>query len=63
VSRCGTCGAWRDALQCVGDRHDRRCGTVLLGGRHHAERDVDINAGACGIMNQQYRTSLAWGAL
>jgi hypothetical protein len=36
---------------------------VLLGGRHHAERDVDINAGACGIMNQQYRTSLAWGAL
>jgi len=36
---------------------------VLQGGSNHSERDIGINARACGVVNQQYRAGLAWGAL
>jgi hypothetical protein len=36
---------------------------VLQGGSNHSERDVSINTRPCSIMNQQYRTRLAWGTL
>jgi hypothetical protein len=36
---------------------------VLQGGSDHTERYVGIYAGACSVMNEQYRACVTWSAL